>query len=166
MEIISRKWLGALVGFFLFQNGFGQINFKTYSSLPSYKLVSSSGDTFTSSSVLQKNTPTVVIYFSPTCHHCQQQTEDITSNIKQFKDVRFLFVTSYPEADTKPFLNQYAIEKFKNITMGYDSTFAMGRFYLLESLPGIFIYDKKGELKTFFSTNVKPANLYAAIFEN
>jgi cytochrome oxidase Cu insertion factor (SCO1/SenC/PrrC family) len=166
MEIISRKWIGVLVGFFFIQNGFGQINFKTYPTLPAYKLVSSSGETFTSSSILQKKSPLVVIYFSPTCSHCQQQAEDITSNMNQFKDAQFLFVTSYPQSDTKPFLNQYAIEKFKNITFGYDSTFSMGKFYLLESLPGIFIYNKNGELKTFFSTNVKPANLYAAIFEN
>jgi thiol-disulfide isomerase/thioredoxin len=166
MEIKSNKWICALVGLFLLQSVVGQINFKTYTTLPSYKLVNTKGEIFTTSSVQQKNTPFVVVYFSPTCSHCQQQAEDITSNMTQFKDAQFLFVTSYPKSDTKPFLDQYAIEKFKNITFGYDSTFSMGRFYLLESLPGIFIYNKKGDLKTFFSTNVKPANLYAAIFDN
>ncbi len=166
MEIISKQWVGCLVGVFVFQCAFSQINFKTYNTFPAYKLVNSNGETFTSSSIQKANLPTVVVYFSPTCSHCQQQAEDITSNMSQFKDVQFLFVTSYPQSDTKPFLDQYAIEKFKSITFGYDSTFAMGRFYLLESLPGIFIYNKKGELKTFFNTNIKPANLYAAIFDN
>lgn len=166
MAIKSSKWLFVLAGFFLFQNVSGQINFKTFPTLPAYKLVNSNGETFTSTSVQRKNVPTVVVYFSPTCSHCQHQAEDITSNMTQFKEAQFLFVTSYPAADTKPFLNQYAIEKFKNIAFGYDSTFAMGQFFLLESLPGVYIYDKKGIFKTFFNTNVKPANLYAAIFEN
>ena len=142
-----------------------QLNFRTLPEFPAFKLKGSDGQVFTTTAVMQKNKPTVVIYFSPTCHHCQTQVQDITSNMKTFKDARFLLVTSYGEQDTRPFLDEYAIEKFPNIRFGYDTSYAMRRFFLLESMPGIFIYDKQGKFKRDFDTNVRPQTLYAAIFD-
>jgi thiol-disulfide isomerase/thioredoxin len=144
---------------------FAQITYRQLPEFPGYKLLNSDSVVFNSLSVLKPQKPTVIIYFSPTCHHCQSQATDITSNMNVFKDVQFLFVTSYPAADTRPFLSEYAIEKFKNITFGYDPQFAMGRFFELKSLPGVFIYDKNKQFKKAFETNVKPEKLYAAIFE-
>jgi cytochrome oxidase Cu insertion factor (SCO1/SenC/PrrC family) len=143
----------------------GQVNFKSLSEFPAYKLTSSQGKIFTSTMATKNQKPTAVVYFSPTCHHCQTQTTDITSNMAMFKGVQFLFVTAYPVNDTKPFLNDYAIERFDNIIFGYDSTFAMGRFFELKSLPGIFIYGKDKQLKAYFETNVKAEKLYSAIFD-
>jgi thiol-disulfide isomerase/thioredoxin len=140
--------------------------FKLLPDFPSFPLVASDGSKFSSTAAVKKNKPTVVVYFSPTCHHCQAQASDITSNIKTFSGVQFLFVTNYPPQDTRAFLNEYAIGKFSNITFGYDSTFSMGSFFDLKSLPGIFIYDEKAKLKGHFETNVKPEKLYMAIFEN
>lgn len=142
-----------------------QITYKNLPEFPAFKLMDSKGASFSTVSVLKKDKPTVLIYFSPTCHHCQTQTTDITSNIKLFKDVQFLFVTSYPPQDYQPFLNEYALEKFPNIMFGYDSTYALVRFLELESLPGVFIYDGKHQLKINYDTNIRTKNLYSAIFE-
>lgn len=152
-----------LFGIFFGLNCFAQVSYKTLPEFPAFKLKSSGEKIFTSTEVQRKNKPTVVVYFSPTCHHCQTQALDITGNIKLFKDVQFLFVTSYPEADTKPFLDEYAIEKFPNIRFGYDTAFAMGKFYMLKSLPGIFIYNKEGVFVRDFDTNVKPEILKDAL---
>lgn len=142
-----------------------QISFKTLKEFPAFKLTGTNGQIFTSTEVIKKNKPSVIIYLSPTCKHCQKQMEDITSNIKTFKDVQFLVVTSYPPEDAKPFLAEYAIEKFSNIKFGYDTEFKMGRFFEMENVPGVFIYDKDRMLHKFFDTNVKPQKLYSAIFE-
>jgi thiol-disulfide isomerase/thioredoxin len=148
----------------IFWNGYSQPLFRKLPEFPSFRLISSVGAPFSSTEILKKGKPSVIIYFSPTCHHCQKQTEDLTANMKSFKDVQFLFVTSYPFEDSKSFLNEYAIEKFTNIKFGYDSTFSMGSFFELKTLPGIFIYDKAGMYKNHFETNVKPEKLYTAIF--
>ncbi len=142
-----------------------QINYRNLPEFPAFKLKDTKGTVFSTTAVLKKDKPTVLIYFSPTCHHCQTQTTDITSNIKLFKDVQFLFVTSYPPQDYQPFLNEYAIEKFSNITFGYDSSYAMVRFLELESLPGVFVYNKDHQFKVNFNTNIRTKNLYSAIFE-
>ena len=141
----------------------GQISFRSLPDFPAFKLIDSEGKVFTSTQVQKRKRPTVVVYFSPTCHHCQSQTLDITSNMKLFKDVQFLFVTSYPEADTKTFLSEFALEKFSNIRFGYDTAFAMGRFFELKSLPGVFIYNEEGKFVKAFETNIKPETLKEAI---
>jgi cytochrome oxidase Cu insertion factor (SCO1/SenC/PrrC family) len=138
---------------------FSQINYKSLPDFPSFNLISSEGKTFRSTEVQKKNKPTVVVYFSPTCHHCQTQTSDITSNIKQFKEVQFLFVTPYPESETKFFLSEFAIERFSNIRFGYDPNYVMARFFEIQSWPGIFIYNIEGKLAKAFDTNIKPETL-------
>ena len=146
-------------------NGFSQLTFRTLQEFPAFKLKGTDGQVFTSTAVLQKNKPAVIVYLSPTCNHCQTQVQDITGNIKTFKDVRFLFVTSYSEQDTRPFLAEYAIEKFPNIRFGYDTSHAMKRFYEMSGYPGIFIYDKSAKFKKSYDMNVRPQTLYAAIFD-
>ncbi len=112
-----------------------------------------------------KKHPTIVIYFSPTCGHCQHQAEEITSHIKQLEDVQILMVTSHPLYEIRQFIDTYAINHFANITVARDPDFNMGRFYELKSMPGIFIYNKKGKLKKAFDTNVKIEDLVAALEE-
>jgi len=46
-----------------------------------------------------------------------------------------------------------------------DPNFSMGQFYELRSLPGIYLYDKKGKYKRHFETNVIAEDLLKAIQE-
>lgn len=163
----SLKNFACLIAFSVAGCGaaYAQVTYKNLPEFPAFKLKDVNGEEFTTTKVLKKDKPTVIIYFSPTCSHCQHQTEDITGNIKIFKDVQFLMVTSYPPEDYKTFLETYAIAKFGNITFGYDPEFRLGGFLDLESLPGVFIYDGKGQLKNHYETNLKPQKLYSAIFE-
>lgn len=164
-EMLKKPFYLLLVMMLFTSALIAQITYKQLPEFPGFKLHNSDSVVFNSLSVVKPKKPTVVIYFSPTCHHCQSQAVDITSNMNVFKDVQFLFVTSYSAADTEPFLRDYAIEKFKNITFGYDPHFNMGRFFDLKSLPGVFIYDESRQFKKAFETNVKPEKLYTAIFD-
>jgi peroxiredoxin len=139
------------------------ITYKTYESFPAFPLLAMDSSRFNSISVVSKNQPLVVIYFSPTCGHCQHQAEEITSHMKDFKDVKFLMVSSYPMEEIKQFSETYGISHFSNITLAHDPNFSMGQFYELKSLPGIFLYDKKGKIKKHFETNVFADVLLQAI---
>src|SRR4051794_12946729 len=71
------------------------LTYKTYTSFPAFPLLTLDSTRFNTSSLRGKNEQIVVIYFSPTCSHCQHQAEEITSHMKDFKDVKFLMVSSY-----------------------------------------------------------------------
>jgi peroxiredoxin len=139
------------------------ITFKTYTSFPAFPLMALDSTKFNSISVPVKNQPLVVVYFSPTCSHCQHQAEEITSHMSDFKNVKFLMVSSYSIPEIKEFAATYAISHFQNITLAQDPNFAMGQFFELRSLPGIYVYDKKGLFKKQFETNVLADVLWNAI---
>jgi peroxiredoxin len=139
------------------------INYKTLAGFPAFPLMKTDSSKFNSVSVYQKGEPAVIIYFSPTCGHCQHQAEEITGRIKDFKNVQILMVSSYSMEEIQQFVSSYGLDHFQNITVAQDPGFNMGTFFELKSLPGIFVYDKKGKLKTHFETNVLANELLNAI---
>ncbi len=164
-----KKWL-LFAALFVSAASFAQdsskpkaISYKTFSSFPAFPLLKTDSTKFNSVSVVEKNHPTVIIYFSPTCSHCQHQAEEITASMKQFEGVNFLFVSSYTMEDINQYVSAYGLNHFSNITVGQDAPFNMGRFFELKSLPGIFVYDKKGKLTASFDTNLKADVLAKAI---
>ena len=141
------------------------INYRTHESFPAYPLFALDSSRFNSLRVAGKKEPVVIIYFSPTCSHCQRQAEEITGHIKAFKDVQFLMVSSYPMQEIKEYVNTYALSRFPNITVASDPNFSMGQFFELKSLPGIYVYNKNGKYKTHFETNVLADTLAKAVRE-
>src|ERR1700712_5085352 len=133
--------------------------YKLSPTVPAIKLMRADSTFFTVKDMVKKKMGTVVIIFSPTCNHCQHQAEEITSHIGDFKDVNFIFSTTYDVKDMKQYISDYGLDKFPNITVGYDKGYIMGSFYKIQSLPGIFVYDKKGQFVTNFETNVKTKTL-------
>ena len=118
---------------------------------------------FVMKEVTKKKKPTVVIIFSPTCSHCQHQAEEITSHMKELKDVTFIFSTLYPIQDMAQYISSYGLDKFPNIFVGHDKGYMLGSFYKINSLPGIFVYNKKGKFIKEFETNVKAETLVEAL---
>jgi peroxiredoxin len=139
------------------------INYKNLPGFPAFPLLKTDSSKFNSVSVYQKGEPAVIIYFSPTCGHCQHQAEEITGRIKDFKNVQILMVSSYGMEEIQQFVASYGLDHFQNITVAQDPGFNLGTFFELKSLPGIFIYDKKGRLKTHFETNVLANELLTAL---
>ena len=139
------------------------ITYQNYPSFPGFELRHTDSTAFNTHSIPKKNKQTVLIYFSPTCGHCQHQAEEITGHIGEFKNVNFLFVSAYPLEEIQKFAATYAMDKFKNITVAYDPESKMVRFLEIRSLPGIYIYDKKRKFKKAFSTNQLTADLVNAL---
>jgi peroxiredoxin len=164
-----KKWT-ALFALLFFLKGLAQdstkavlLTYKTYSSFPAYPLLALDSSKFNSVSISNKKEPVVIIYFSPTCSHCQHQVEEITSHMNEFQHVQFLMVSSYSMKEIKEFSDTYGMSHFSNVTLAHDPVFGMGQFFEIRSLPGIFVYNKKGKLQTHFETNVLADSLSASI---
>ena len=164
-----KKWFAIFTLFFFF-NGNAQdstkpapLTYKTYTSFPAYPLLALDSSRFNSVSVSNKKEPVVIIYFSPTCSHCQHQAEEITGHMNDFQHVQFLMVSSYSMQEIKQFSDTYGLAHFPNITIGNDPSFGMGQFFALKSLPGIFVYNKKGKFQKHFETNVLADSLAASL---
>lgn len=143
------------------EKGAATITYKNYKDVPAYNLLDMDGKKFSSGSVQQKGKSLVVVYFSPMCGHCLEFTENLTSNLKKFKKVQFLFVSAYPLNDIKTFVITRGLNKMPQFKVGQDPDFNMGRFYELKEIPAIFVYSKNGKLKKSFDSKVKMEDLVA-----
>jgi peroxiredoxin len=137
--------------------------YQKFPFVPSFKLLKTDGTTFTTTDVLPKKKAAVIIVFSPTCGHCQHQAEEITSHMKQLGDASFLFVTNYPLADIKQFSDAFGLSRFPNIRLGQDTGMNLITFYKLRGLPGVFVYNKKGDFVQSFNTNVSAEEIVTAL---
>src|SRR5215213_9692518 len=66
--------------------------------IPSFKILTPDSSWFSRTN-LQAGRPTLILYFSPDCGHCQIETEELLSKIKQFNDLQVVMITSRPFED-------------------------------------------------------------------
>ncbi len=131
--------------------------------IPQFTIYKASDSTTFTREDLKKRKPTVFIIFSPDCEHCQHETEALIANIDKFKDAQIVMVEYLAYDEMKKFYNNYKIENYPNIIMGRDAKFFLPVFFKVESLPAIYVYDKKGNFKKAFSGSVKMDKIAAAL---
>ena len=94
------------------------------------------------------------MYFSPECHHCQRQMEDMLARMDDLKKVQIVLATYRPMEELIAFANKYQLQKHPNIQAGRDTKYFIQPFYRIKNLPYLALYDKKGKLITTFEGNV------------
>jgi cytochrome oxidase Cu insertion factor (SCO1/SenC/PrrC family) len=95
---------------------------------------------------LQAKRPTLILYFSPDCGHCQLETEELLSRSKQLKNLQVVMITSRPYEDMANFAEHYKIDRFPFIKIGWDPQRFVTNFYSVKFTPFSALYDKKGKL--------------------
>jgi cytochrome oxidase Cu insertion factor (SCO1/SenC/PrrC family) len=120
--------------------------------IPQFTLITADSGTITKND-LKKNRNTLLMYFSPTCDHCQVQTDSMVAEMSKLKDVQILMASYSPLSEMKTFYEERALAKYENILMGYDSKYFFPPFYKMSSLPFMALYDKKGNFITSFHGN-------------
>ncbi|WP_207632790.1 TlpA family protein disulfide reductase [Foetidibacter luteolus] len=100
---------------------------------------------------LKKNAPAMLVYFSPTCDHCQAFTKQMLEKNEEFKNVQVIMVTHLPVADIKKFEEDFHLAKYPNIKTGTEgNAYLVPRFYDIRTFPFVALYNKKGELQATY----------------
>lgn len=103
---------------------------------------------------LQTKKPTLILYFSPDCGHCQLETEEVLSKMKQLNDLQIVMITSRPFEDMANFADHYKISRFPSIKIGTDPARLVTRFYNVKFTPFSALYDKKGKLVKVYEKGI------------
>jgi len=127
--------------------------FKRYPTVPPINLLQADSSTLTKDQL--KHQPTLIMYFSPTCDHCQHQWEDMVKRMDDLKKIQIIMATYQPFEEMVEFYNAQKIASYPNIKMGRDIQYTLPPFYRMQSLPYLALYDKNGHLVTTFDGNVK-----------
>jgi thiol-disulfide isomerase/thioredoxin len=166
--LIMKRFFLLAIAFLITQFAFSQADstkpiYLRFPTLPQFTIYKASDSTTFTRDDLKKRKPTVFIIFSPDCEHCQHETEALIANIDKFKDAQIVMVEYLGYDEMKKFYTNYKIENYPNITMGRDAKFFLPVFFKVESLPAIYVYDKKGNFKQAFSGSVKMDKIAAAL---
>lgn len=160
-----KKWVLLLssvlmISMAMAQNPPSDPPFKRYPTVPPLQLLMKDSSTLTKDQV--KKHPLIIMYFSPTCDHCQHQMEDLIASMDKFSSTQIILATYNPFEEIDEFYKKYQLNKYPNIRVGRDSKYILPPFYNIRSLPYLALYNKKGDLITTFEGNVKVAKLLQA----
>jgi thiol-disulfide isomerase/thioredoxin len=128
--------------------------FKRFSSVPPISLLKSDSSLITKDG-LKKNRPVMLMYFSPECHHCQHQMEDLIKRMDDLKKIEIVLATYQPMEELISFQEKYRLNEYPNIQAGRDTRFFIVPFFKIRNLPYLALYDKKGNLIKTYEGNVK-----------
>jgi thioredoxin-related protein len=129
-------------------------------TVPELTLLQVDSSVFTKANLKQK--PTLIMYFSPTCEHCQHQWADMVQHKDQLKNIQIIMATYQPFEEMEDFYKKEHLASYPNIKVGRDTKFALVPFYRMRSLPYQALYDKHGKLITVFEGNVKVEKMIEA----
>jgi thioredoxin-related protein len=135
--------------------------YKRFPAVPPISLLKSDSGLITKAG-LKKNQPVLLMYFSPECHHCQHQMEDMIKRMDDLKKVQIVLATYQPMEELVSFENKYQLKQYSNVRAGRDTKFFIVPFFKIRNLPYLALYNKKGNLITTYEGNVKMDTLIQA----
>lgn len=120
--------------------------YKRFPTAPPLKLLLTDSTTIFTDKDLKKDVPLFFILFSPDCDHCQKETEELIDMIDSFKNIQIVMATTLHFDKMKWFYNHYQLQRFSNITVGFDMQYILPTYYRISSMPFLAFYNKKGNL--------------------
>jgi len=159
-----KKWLLAIIpvlfALFVEAQQDTAYPYKRFPTVPPISLLQADSSLLTKDKL--KKAPVLLMYFSPSCDHCQHQVSEMLARMDDFKQVQFVLATYQPFEEMTAFIKEYKLEEHNNIKVGRDTKFTLPPFFHIQSLPFLALYDKKGSLITTFQGNVRIDTLLKA----
>ncbi len=95
---------------------------------------------------LASNKPTLFIYFSSTCHLCQDELGAISKRIEEFKDYNLILTTVQPREEMIGFVDGLGIKDKSYVHFLLDAEMKVATFYQIRSVPSIYCYNSEKQL--------------------
>ncbi|MDB5193800.1 MAG: hypothetical protein JWQ96_3363 [Segetibacter sp.] len=128
--------------------------YKQIPEIPPFKILLADSTWYFKSNLTTKK-PSLILYFSPDCGHCQLETEEIISKIKDLKNIQIVMITSKPYQEMVDFYKYYKLERFPTIKVGTDPNRFITNFYAVKFTPFSALYNKKGKLINSYEKGLK-----------
>jgi len=124
---------------------------KEGNKLPSFDLLLSDSVTRFNTDQITEGKPIILMYFSPDCEHCQQETEGLLHHMDSLKEVKFIFFTNDPINRLEAFNKYYKIYNYPNIILGQDYRYFFPGHFKGAFPPYLVIYNQYKRERAIFS---------------
>ena len=130
-----------------------------------FKIMMVSNQVFTYSQ-LKKKKPVVLIYFSPSCEHCQKFTAELVKHKAALAEKQIIMVAYEPLDEVKKFYVTYGLAAYPNIKVGTEGySFIVQQYYQIQRFPFIAIYNKNNQLSTILTDYGQLEKLVATVIK-
>lgn len=123
--------------------------------MPNFNLLLMDSTTRINTGSIPTGKPVVLFLFSPFCPYCRAQTEEIIHHRESLGDVRLYMISAFHFTTIKSFYDHYQLNKFPNITLGWDDSASFNKYFHAQYIPYLAIYDKDKRLKQVIVGNVR-----------
>lgn len=132
--------------------------YKQHPRVPKFEIQQTNNTLFFSDK-LKKNTPLIIMFFSPGCDHCIHQFEDMTKRKKDLQNFQIVMATYQPVEELAAFNKKYNLAQYPNIITGRDVNYFFPMFFHIRNFPYLAFYDKNGNLIDTFEGNMTVDNM-------
>lgn len=102
---------------------------------------------YTNDMAIPKGKPVVIVYFSPTCGHCQIAADEFSKKMKEMRDINFVWVSyNHPLSEIDEFANNFNLRQFNNIVVGRLTDYSLPSYYRIKYTPYMAVYNKEHHL--------------------
>lgn len=115
--------------------------------MPDFNILLDDSTTILNTQSIPSGQPIILLFFSPDCEHCQEETKALIKEYDAVKNYKIYFITIEPFRDMRYFKEYFHLGNYSNITVGRDYTFAMPKYYQLNTTPFMVIYNKEKRLQ-------------------
>ncbi len=129
--------------------------YKKYTTIPPFRILQTDSSTWYTKANLPRKKPLIIVYFSPTCGHCQLETKDMVDSMNLLEKATIVFVSTHPIYELKPFEEKYELTKFKNVHIGREVKYFIPSFFRVKYTPYVAIYNSKGQFVKSFEGGSK-----------
>lgn len=114
-------------------------------NIPSFSLKTIDGNDFTQNNMANEQIK-VLIYFSPGCHFCQAEADELSKSYHTYKNIQWIWVASEPLHEIKEFAIKYKLDKQMNVYWCHDEMAVLYQKSGMNSVPYFLVYDKNNHL--------------------
>lgn len=133
------------------------------SNMPELNLLLLDSSTVFNTKDIPAGKPSLLIFFSPDCEHCQTETFDLLKNIDSLKEINFYFITTDPFQRMEVFNRYFQLQKYANITLGRDYKYSFVSNFKQAIPPYTVLYDKYKYARVVISGQVLASQIISYI---
>jgi len=112
--------------------------------IPSFAVTDVNGKTITQKNLANGNK--ILIYFSPSCHFCQAEAEELSKINSQYPSIKWLFIASEPLDEIRTFAKQYNLNDKRNVLWARDDQAKVYQTFGMTNVPYFLAYDSNNKL--------------------
>jgi thioredoxin-related protein len=145
------------------ENVSDSLPYQRYPTMPAFRILMLDSVMMINTYNIPKGKPTILMYFSPDCDHCEKMTETMLKHIDELKDTRIFLFSPMSLSLIRSFNEKLKLKDYNNIVIGQDFDHIFSKYYGAKYVPYIAIYDRDKKLVRTFEGGAKIEQLIKAV---